>query len=84
MGRKLADLTPEALEFLRSQSAELVPHELVFDYDWWSTGTQNSRSRLPLVFNVFVISDEVIHAILPEELEAGAPSGFAVVGHIGV
>ncbi|KAI0715019.1 guanine-N-1-methyltransferase [Earliella scabrosa] len=58
-----ADLTPEALEFLRSQSAELVPHELVFDYDWWST-------------------DEVIHAILPEELEAGAPSGFAVVGHI--
>ena len=83
MGRKLADLTPEALEFLRSQSAELVPHELVFDYDWWSPGTQHSRSRLPPVLNV-VISDEVIHAILPEELEAGAPSGFAVVGHIGV
>ncbi|KAI0334419.1 guanine-N-1-methyltransferase [Cubamyces sp. BRFM 1775] len=27
-------------------------------------------------------ADEIIHAILPEELEAGAPSGFANVGHI--
>ncbi|TBU34375.1 guanine-N-1-methyltransferase [Dichomitus squalens] len=58
-----ADLSPEALEFLQSESAELVSHELTFDYDYWS-------------------SDEVIHAILPEELEAEAPSGFAVVGHI--
>lgn len=58
-----ADLPPEALGFLHSESAELVSHELTFDYDYWST-------------------DEVIHAILPEELEAGAPSGFAVVGHI--
>ncbi|KAI0800742.1 guanine-N-1-methyltransferase [Fomes fomentarius] len=58
-----AELSPEALDFLRSQSADLVSHELVFDYDYWS-------------------ADEVIHAILPEELEAGAPSGFAVVGHI--
>ncbi|KAI0756468.1 guanine-N-1-methyltransferase [Daedaleopsis nitida] len=58
-----ADLSPEALDFLRSHSAVLVPHELVFDYDYWST-------------------DDVIHAILPDDLEAGAPSGFAVVGHI--
>ncbi|KAM5536047.1 hypothetical protein V8D89_010305 [Ganoderma adspersum] len=58
-----ADLPPEAQGFLHSESAELVSHELIFDYDYWST-------------------DEVIHAILPEELEAGAPSGFAVVGHI--
>ncbi|RPD82186.1 hypothetical protein L226DRAFT_564791 [Lentinus tigrinus ALCF2SS1-7] len=58
-----ADLTEDAVQFLRSQSADLVPHELVFDYDYWST-------------------DDVVHAILPKALEEGAPSGFAVVGHI--
>ncbi|KAI8981136.1 guanine-N-1-methyltransferase [Trametes punicea] len=58
-----ADLTLEVLDFLASQSAELVSHDIVFDYDYWS-------------------ADEIIHAILPEDLEAGAPSGFANVGHI--
>ncbi|KAH9858334.1 guanine-N-1-methyltransferase [Lenzites betulinus] len=58
-----ADLTPEVLEFLQSQSAELVPYDLHFGYSYWS-------------------ADEIFHAILPEELEDGAPSGFATVGHI--
>ncbi|KAI0361046.1 guanine-N-1-methyltransferase [Trametes cingulata] len=58
-----ADLTPEVLEFLKSQSAELVQHDIVFDYDYWS-------------------ADDILHAILPEEIEAGAPSGYATVGHL--
>ena len=29
-------------------------------------------------------SDDILRAVLPEELLAGAPSGFATVGHIGV
>ncbi|KAI0363619.1 guanine-N-1-methyltransferase [Pilatotrama ljubarskyi] len=58
-----ADLSPEVLDFLKSQSAELVRHDIVFDYDYWS-------------------ADEIIHAILPEEIEAGAPSGYASVGHL--
>ncbi|KAI0660588.1 guanine-N-1-methyltransferase [Cubamyces menziesii] len=58
-----ADLTPEVLDFLKEQSAELVSRDLTFDYNFWT-------------------ADEIIHAILPPELEAGAPSGFATVGHI--
>ncbi|OJT04443.1 tRNA (guanine(37)-N1)-methyltransferase [Trametes pubescens] len=58
-----ADLTPEVQNFLQAQSAELVSHDIVFDYDYWS-------------------ADEIIHAILPEEIESGAPSGFATVGHL--
>ncbi|KAI0828972.1 guanine-N-1-methyltransferase [Trametes gibbosa] len=58
-----ANLTPEVLEFLQAQSAQLVPYEISFDYNYWST-------------------DDILHAILPEEIEAGAPSGFATVGHI--
>ena len=27
--------------------------------------------------------DEILHAFLPEELREGAPTGFAMVGHIG-
>ncbi|KAI0639944.1 guanine-N-1-methyltransferase [Trametes polyzona] len=58
-----AELTPEVTDFLKSQSAELVKQDIVFDYDYWT-------------------ADEIIHSILPEEIEAGAPSGFATVGHI--
>ncbi|EIW63983.1 guanine-N-1-methyltransferase [Trametes versicolor FP-101664 SS1] len=58
-----ADLTPEVQDFLQTQSAELVSHDIVFDYDYWT-------------------ADEIIHAILPEEIESGAPSGFATVGHL--
>ncbi|KAI0778716.1 guanine-N-1-methyltransferase [Trametes elegans] len=58
-----AELTSEVQEFLRSQSAELVSHDITFDYNYWS-------------------ADAIIHAILPEDIEAGAPSGFANVGHI--
>jgi hypothetical protein len=27
--------------------------------------------------------DEILHAILPEELLDGSPTGFAMVGHLG-
>ena len=29
-------------------------------------------------------ADEILDAVLPEELLDGAPSGFAATGHIGV
>jgi hypothetical protein len=30
-----------------------------------------------------ILLDEILHAILPEELTDGAPAGFAATGHIG-
>lgn len=29
------------------------------------------------------ISDDILQKVLPEELQEGAPSGFAMTGHIG-
>lgn len=31
-----------------------------------------------------VAIEEILHAFLPEELREGAPTGFAMVGHIGM
>ena len=33
--------------------------------------------------NRCVCADEILSAVLPEELLEGAPSGFAATGHIG-
>ncbi|KAH9920236.1 guanine-N-1-methyltransferase [Epithele typhae] len=62
-----ADLPPVALDFLQERAVDLVTHELTFGYDYWSTGA---------------CADDVVQAILPQELLEGAPSGFAAVGHI--
>ena len=40
---KPADMTSEALEFLQSESAELVSHDLTFDYNYWSSGAYFRR-----------------------------------------
>ncbi len=41
--------------------------------------------RFPLFNNSVIHSqtDEILHAILPEDLCDGSPSGFAMTGHIG-
>ncbi|EPQ60251.1 hypothetical protein GLOTRDRAFT_102061 [Gloeophyllum trabeum ATCC 11539] len=58
-----ADLPPEAQDFLREQSADILRYNLDLNYDYWT-------------------ADEILHSVLPEELCEGAPSGFAITGHI--
>ena len=31
-----------------------------------------------------ITSDEILQAILPEELCDGSPTGFAIIGHLGM
>lgn len=35
------------------------------------------------MFFIERVVDDILAAVLPEELVPGAPSGFAMVGHIG-
>lgn len=49
------------------------------------TGQQVSEPEV--MAGVLTLKDaieEVLHAFLPEELREGSPTGFAMVGHIGM
>ena len=49
-----------------------------------TTGAQARRNDCLLLPTILLLLvDDVMHAILPEDIEEGAPSGFAVVGHVG-
>lgn len=56
-------LPKEALEFLESTNAEILPYVKVLDYDFWK-------------------ADEILRAVLPEDLLEDTPTGFTVTGHI--
>lgn len=36
-----------------------------------------------LVFSLTLLLDDIINAILPEDLCDGSPTGFSITGHIG-
>jgi hypothetical protein len=40
---KPAELSSEAKAFLKAQDAEIIPHKLVFDYDYWVAGEDEVR-----------------------------------------
>lgn len=49
-----------------------------------TTGPRVSEAVLRIgTFIVDIAEEEILHAFLPEELREGAPTGFAMVGHIG-
>jgi tRNA (guanine37-N1)-methyltransferase len=76
---KPAELSQEAQDFL-AEHATLVEHELALNYDYWLAGLE---CRISLPMGSQISSDEILAAILPEELLSGAPSGFSSTGHIG-
>lgn len=79
--RKQADLTPEVRAYLKLQSAELTTYSLELDYDYWTAG----KCVLWVVHTrlTFLHLDEILQAILPEELCDGSPTGFSITGHLG-
>lgn len=80
-GYKPADLSPESLSLLQIHQAEFIPHGVDLDYDYWNHGLLTLQSALePYLRNN---SEEILHAILPEELLDGAPVGYALTGHLG-
>lgn len=79
---KLADIPPEALELIESEASGLVDYNIDLDYTYWTAGW-HPIGTLFVQRNSCCI-DEILHVFLPEELREGAPSGFAMVGHIGM
>jgi len=78
----LADLNADARLYLESQNASLTTYNIQLDYDYWKAGSLD----VPLCecFSKAVVSlDEILHAIFPEELLDGSPTGFSTVGHLG-
>lgn len=60
----------------------LIPFLLRMDYDRWTTRMEINicAFALPLLK---VHEDDILSAILPEELHDDLPTGFNPVGHIG-
>jgi tRNA (guanine37-N1)-methyltransferase len=79
---KLAELTVEAREFMVAEGVQLTKHPIALDYDYWPAGQRCALSAS--ILKLKLVIDEIIHAILPEELVEGAPAGFAATGHVGM
>ena len=79
---KSSDLPAEATQILEKYGATYVSHKIELDYDHWSAGIGDFIHDLNFLLKP-VPTDDVLHAVLPEELRAEAPSGFAIIGHIG-
>ena len=79
----LADLSADARSYLESQKAYLTTYNIQLDYNYWKAGSLD----VPLCdcFSKAVVSlDEILHAIFPEELLDGSPTGFSTMGHLGI
>ena len=78
----LADLNADARAYLESQDASLTMHNIQLGYDYWDAGSLDASPRGCFSY-VVVTLDEILHAILPEELLDGSPTGFSAMGHLG-
>jgi len=67
---------------LNAESAELTTYTLELDYDYWSTGER--LIILDITLADILSLDEILQAILPEELCDGSPTGFSMTGHLGM
>ena len=82
---KQADLSEPAQKFLKFPDVNITTYDIDLDYDFWNAG-EAARSFGNLqrwMLTVARGTDEILGAVLPEELLDGAPSGFAATGHIG-
>jgi tRNA (guanine37-N1)-methyltransferase len=86
-GRKLDDLTPDARQFLTTESSGFEIYIVELDYDYWTAGSVGGlTAAITMESNYPSTSfciDEILQAILPDELCKGSPTGFAMTGHIG-
>jgi tRNA (guanine37-N1)-methyltransferase len=58
-----------------------VQYNVDLDYDYWTAGA----CVLQYIFqHSGMYVEECLHSFLPEELRGGAPTGFAMTGHIGL
>ena len=67
---------------LDEQAKGLVEHTIELDYDYWTTG-KHRRFFHEKVLRCSVV-EECLHVFLPQELREGAPTGFSMIGHIGM
>ena len=58
-------------------------YDIKLDYGYWTAGTRIQLSCLVRIADN-ITSDEILQAILPEELCDGSPTGFAITGHLGM
>jgi len=79
---KPADIPVEAQEFLSNEAKGLVEYDVDLDYDYWTLGACVLQYIYQLYLRLFL--EECLHSFLPEELRSGAPTGFAMTGHIGL
>ncbi|KAF5313122.1 hypothetical protein D9619_002586 [Psilocybe cf. subviscida] len=69
------------MEFLDNEAKGLVEYKVDLDYDYWTAGASEGPKQRPMIDKGSV--EECLHEFLPEELREGAPTGFAMTGHIG-
>lgn len=85
-----AKFPQKLVEVLEKHEAELVEESISFDYDYWTSGELNFISCVIFESSVLKASlasfstDQILQAVLPEELLADSPSAFTQVGHIGM
>ena len=65
---------------MQSLNAQLVEHDIHLNYDFWTAGACVNDCHRSILNHAL---DEILGAILPEDVINGAPSGFAATGHIG-
>ena len=83
----LADLNADVQSYLKSQNASLTTHNIELDYAYWNAGAARRAwsldGRNAFLSETMVHLDDILHAILPEELLDGSPTGFSTMGHLG-
>ena len=82
MSHKTADITKEAIDFLDKEAKGLVEYKVNLDYDYWTAGA-SAVPKIRLAIDNGS-TEECLHEFLPAELREGAPTGFAMTGHIGL
>ena len=66
---------------MSAQNASLTTQNVELSYDYWTAGVLDPF----LGCSVYKLTplDDILNAILPEELLDGSPSGFSATGHLG-
>jgi len=82
---KLADLPQEVLRFLETECHGLEEYTVNLDYDYWTAGVClfNLERKIHAIDGK-KSRDDILQAILPEDLLKNSPTGFAITGHLGL
>jgi hypothetical protein len=75
--------SPSLQQLLAETKFELVEHTLKFDYDYWGAGELGLASSPLQLADPHPRLDEILQAVLPEDLLDESPTAFTLVGHVG-